>query len=445
MLQNQPAYVDRIIHDVANQEKIDRIRILSRDGKIIHSTYARERAVGRPQRRSLFALPSKRSATPTGAQGPADLDVQGPNGQSLLGSMESSATSRPATTPRAISTPRRRPSSACSTSFIRSTSSTGSCAPAPLGIAGVSLGLHRDRVAVGRLLRAPSGLCAAARPRKRGTTPVGRQPRPADPGAWQRRIRQACSSFNVMTELAQFRARSCATGPIRSSKKWKNGRRSCTALRPRPWRGEKLASVGLLASGVAHELNNPLTGNSHVLASVRQKMPDKSPDAEDMDLVIRETKRCAAIIKRCSIRPGKNPEKKFNDSIRSSRILYASSSGRASARYRDQPEPRPHAAADLDRCRSDHEVVMNMVVNASMPSRRRAASPYRSPRHANRRGRAEHRAGADGGDRDRRHRLRHSGKEFTADFRSVFTSKDVGKGTGLDYRSVTVSWRPMAA
>ncbi len=33
MLQNQPAYVDRIIHDVANQEKIDRIRILSKDGQ----------------------------------------------------------------------------------------------------------------------------------------------------------------------------------------------------------------------------------------------------------------------------------------------------------------------------------------------------------------------------------------------------------------------------
>ena len=39
MLQNQPAYVDRIIHDVANQENIDRVRILSKEGKIIHSTY----------------------------------------------------------------------------------------------------------------------------------------------------------------------------------------------------------------------------------------------------------------------------------------------------------------------------------------------------------------------------------------------------------------------
>jgi hypothetical protein len=31
MLQNQPAYVDRIIHDVANLAKIDRVRILSKD------------------------------------------------------------------------------------------------------------------------------------------------------------------------------------------------------------------------------------------------------------------------------------------------------------------------------------------------------------------------------------------------------------------------------
>lgn len=62
--------------------------------------------------------------------------------------------------------------------------------------------------------------------------------------------------------------------------------------------GEKLASVGLLASGIAHELNNPLTGVLTFTSLLRKKMEDGSPDAEDLDLVIRETKRCASIIRR---------------------------------------------------------------------------------------------------------------------------------------------------
>lgn len=62
--------------------------------------------------------------------------------------------------------------------------------------------------------------------------------------------------------------------------------------------GEKLASIGLLASGIAHELNNPLTGVLTFTSLVRQKMPEGSRDAEDLDLVIRETKRCASIIRR---------------------------------------------------------------------------------------------------------------------------------------------------
>ncbi|MDP1610783.1 MAG: ATP-binding protein [Sulfuritalea sp.] len=62
--------------------------------------------------------------------------------------------------------------------------------------------------------------------------------------------------------------------------------------------GEKLAAVGVLAAGIAHELNNPLTGVLTFTTLLRRKMPDGSEDAEDLDLVIRETRRCAAIIKR---------------------------------------------------------------------------------------------------------------------------------------------------
>ncbi len=79
-------------------------------------------------------------------------------------------------------------------------------------------------------------------------------------------------------------------------------------------RSEKLASVGLLAAGIAHELNNPLTGVLTFSYLVRKSMPDDSPEAEDLDLVIRETKRCATIIKRLlDFAREKTPEKKFSN------------------------------------------------------------------------------------------------------------------------------------
>ena len=42
MLQNQPAYVGQIIQDVGDQANIEKVRILNKDGTIVHSSYRPE-------------------------------------------------------------------------------------------------------------------------------------------------------------------------------------------------------------------------------------------------------------------------------------------------------------------------------------------------------------------------------------------------------------------
>jgi two-component system NtrC family sensor kinase len=131
-------------------------------------------------------------------------------------------------------------------------------------------------------------------------------------------------------------------------------------------RSEKLASVGLLAAGIAHELNNPLTGVLTFSHLVRKQLPDDSPEAEDLDLVIQETKRCAAIIRRLLDFARENtPEKKYSDINKmveeTTQLIGQSAQVSGIDIIMDLDEELPAVWIDEDLVK---QVMMNMLVNA---------------------------------------------------------------------------------
>ncbi len=435
MLQNQPAYVDRIIHDVADQEKIDRVRILSQDGRITHSTYAPE--IGRTVDRNAEACSRCHASERPLEQVPRNertWTFQGADGKPLLGSME---------------VIRNEPScyNAACHQHKKETSVLGvlnidysldeidtKLRTSTIEIAGFSLGfITLAALAIGyfvhRLVFLPlRDLEGGAERLSAGNLD---QPIPVRSGD---EFGKLARSFNSMTNALRNSRAELRDLARTLEQKVETRTQELRHAQAQTMRGEKLASVGLLASGVAHELNNPLTGILTFSHLLRRKMPDNSPDAEDMDLVIRETKRCAAIIKRLlDFAREKQPEKKFNDINHiiedTVRIVERPAYLRDIEITMDLDRTLPPIWIDADQIT---QVIMNMIVNAQHAveekgsiaiSTRRAAEPRPSTQSIEPIPMVEISIVDTG--------CGIPEKNLRRIFDPFFTSKDVGKGTGL--------------
>jgi two-component system NtrC family sensor kinase len=69
------------------------------------------------------------------------------------------------------------------------------------------------------------------------------------------------------------------------------------AMQARVAQSERLASLGMLAAGVAHEVNNPLGGILALTGLTVEDMAEDDPNRENLEEVIRQTERCRDIVK----------------------------------------------------------------------------------------------------------------------------------------------------
>jgi two-component system NtrC family sensor kinase len=130
---------------------------------------------------------------------------------------------------------------------------------------------------------------------------------------------------------------------------------------------EKLAAIGKLAAGVAHEINNPLTGILTNSSLMLQDLPAGDSREEDLQVIVDETLRCRKIVK--GLLDFARQTKPHKQSVDMNGVLDdVFSLIRNQASFHDieleleQSPGLPMVMADKDQMR---QVVLNIVLNAA--------------------------------------------------------------------------------
>jgi len=134
---------------------------------------------------------------------------------------------------------------------------------------------------------------------------------------------------------------------------------------------QKIESIGTLAGGVAHEINNPINGIMNYAQLILDRMGTEDPSREFAKEIVHETQRIAEIVR--NLLTFARDEKQSHSPAKFSDIVNSVLSLIQTVLRRDQIDLHVLIPEDLPKikCRSQQiqQVLMNLMTNAGCPQR----------------------------------------------------------------------------
>jgi two-component system NtrC family sensor kinase len=236
-------------------------------------------------------------------------------------------------------------------------------------------------------------------------------------------IGELAASFNQMTERLKAANKELIEWGTTLEKKVKDRTKELLEMQGQLIQSEKLASIGKLAAGIAHEINNPLGGiliYSHLLLEDQKK---DTVQYENLKKIVKETTRCKDIVKGLLefSRP-KEPQMvptDINDIVNRALSLFERQALFQNIRVNKEFAALPQVVADGSQLQ---QVFANIIVNAAEAMDGNGTLTIRTV--LDRPGGYIKVEFADTG-----HGIKE--EDMPRLFEPFFTTKEVGKGTGL--------------